>query len=539
MDDLQPSTIKGIDGVEWSKVHGALMGAALADALSEPTPGCIQEFTQSGQRVVQGFQSTGSITPTIQLLLFAVAACLEGSMEAASNGSRPSSASLVSTGYKRWLHVRGLPWMHIDLHHDQRYNCWLMEEAVLYRDRAFFGYGIGGGTSFEGMFGPTPDLAGALSSSVGPQIVAPAALAFVDLGDMRDSALFDEASEISELTEDDDAQAAGLLALLMRRLLTGGDLDSSLIELSNEVDDEAATIIDWALAPSDGFASNEESWLYSESSDLLLALRAAREDGTFESTLTKVINASGPGSTAGVLYGMIAGAVKGYEELDPDWVENLECAHVINELAADVSRWNDLLGELNDPIRFDWHADDFWTKYILKSYVPGASQLWEIDLSVVGQPSLVPWNQPGLPRRGLEYPWGDSTLSVDAIGIVDLPMGDGLVVDEGVRIFRDERERLYLYVSPFGPHPGLDHVKETLVAGKVGASLVGTSQCGDARSFLAWAMESSDAGRAFGGLSTLARMGTVLQVNGGFEDSMQDDLGFLGLRADGRRGWWG
>jgi hypothetical protein len=51
-----------------------------------------------------------------------------------------------------------------------------------------------------------------------------------------------------------------------------------------------------------------------------------------------------------------------------------------------------------------------------------------------------------------------------------------------------------------------------------------------------WALESDDAQRAFGGLSTLARMGTVLEVDGGFEDSMQDDLGFLGLRADGRRG---
>ncbi|MEI8370885.1 MAG: ADP-ribosylglycohydrolase family protein [Planctomycetia bacterium] len=518
-----------------SRVRGALMGAALGDALSEATPGCIRQLVQGDDRGVAGFTEPGGITERVGLLLFSVAACMEGSIRAAAKGIAAPPEDYVLDGYRRWLHVRGLPWSVLDIGEHQRYHCWLMEEAVLYSERSSFGYGIGGELSHEQFYGPDPDPDEVLHTSVGLQAAAPMALALVDPLGCPSTELFARAGELSGFDEEEDAAAIGLVAVVLRHLLAGRDLAEVLSELADELGCAAAAIVERALGPVDvdGDPADRNPW--STVDAVVLALRAALADGAFDATLVEVVNAAGIDSDAPTLFGMVAGAIQGIDAIDPGWVDGLRCAHVVTELADDVADWSALAGGEGGPGAIAWPRTALWTKYEGTQFLPGASQLWEVDLGTPGRPRLVAWNPVGGPRRGLGDDLPDEPFAGESVGVVDLPMGEGLARDEGVRLLRGPEDHLFLYVSPFGPHPGLDYVLETLVTGRLGASLVGMSGCDDARSLLAWCMGSSDAQRAFGGMSAFGQMGTFRDVAGGFDDAMQDDLGALGLRADGGR----
>jgi hypothetical protein len=520
---------------ERGRLFGALVGAALGDALSATTPGCIPQFVHGDEESVEGFREAGAITSRVQLLLFAVAACMEGSIRSAARGLAAAPEELVLTGYKRWLHTQGMQWSKIDLDDYQRYHCWLIEEAVLYSERSGFRYGLGGEETIEMFFGPYPDLDEVLACSVGSQVIAPVALALVDRRDYVGDELFDATCQIADLFEEEEAQVAGLLAVILRELLAGRDLADVLTELNNEMHNEAVVIVDRVLGLYQEEKHERSDWAtHTTKGALSLALSAALLFEDFESGLLEVISASGLGSDAAVFFGMLAGAMNGIESIDPQWVENLAAGHVITELASDVAEWAGMQRrELNESST-DWSENALWIKFEGTQFIPGASQLWEIDLTTPGSPELIAWNERGGFRRGLDDESGDRPLSADSVGVVQIPLDDGFVEDEGVRLFRSGDDNLYLYVSPFGAHPGLDYVTETMVTGR-SRSIVGFSKCTDARSMLTFCIEEEFL-RVFGGMSAFGKMGTFIGVEGGFDDAMQDDLGYLGLRADGKRG---
>ena len=79
-----------------------------------------------------------------------------------------------------------------------------------------------------------------------------------------------------------------------------------------------------------------EGWIAEETLAIALYCSLKYQDN-FSRAITVSVNHKGDSDSTGAVTGNIIGALLGYDEIEPDWIEDLELVDVIERMADELS----------------------------------------------------------------------------------------------------------------------------------------------------------------------------------------------------------
>ncbi|WP_433159139.1 ADP-ribosylglycohydrolase family protein [Kribbella sp. CA-247076] len=337
-----------------SRVRGCLLGGAIGDALGAPV-----EFDSAGSIVAahpEGLRTfvsgsagwpPGTITDDTQMTLFTV----EGLIRAGVRTDRGIgfTVAVVHHAYDRWLDTQLLP-----APSGER-SGWLQGQQWLYARRAPGNTCLSALTEARAAWTDFPQYGAQAKNDSkgcgGVMRVAPFGLLPTRWSE-RDW-VFDSAAQAAGYTHGHPTGklAAGALAVIVREICDGADLDTALdgagAVLAQRPDHEetstalAAARHLAATAPEHGPDTVEKlggGWVAEEA--LAIAVYAAlvhREPEAFLDALSLAVTHSGDSDSTGAICGNILGALHGETALPPELVFTVEGRAVILELADDFA----------------------------------------------------------------------------------------------------------------------------------------------------------------------------------------------------------
>ncbi|MBB5954749.1 ADP-ribosylglycohydrolase [Saccharothrix tamanrassetensis] len=319
-----------------SSLRGSLLAGAVGDALG----GSIEfdridrirgRFGPSGLTdYAPAYGRLGAITDDTQMTLFT----LEGLVLARRRGSDPVHE--VRVAYGRWLRTQGGPGVASD--------GWLLDVPELHQARA------PGNTCLTALrSGVLGTVEHPINDSKGCGAVMRAAPVALWSDDVRE--VFALAAATGALTHGHPSGylSAGVLAVLVQRLLAGADLVAAIDVAREELQQwdghqEQLVLLDLAVEMGTrGVRPSAEvietalggGWVGEEA--LAIAVLTALAARDLADGLLLAVNHSGDSDSTGALCGNLLGARDGVDAIPEHWLSDLELADVIDRLIGEAS----------------------------------------------------------------------------------------------------------------------------------------------------------------------------------------------------------
>ncbi|WP_199441653.1 ADP-ribosylglycohydrolase family protein [Umezawaea beigongshangensis] len=316
------------------RVSGFLLAGAVGDALGAPIEFDRIDAIRAAHGpagltdLVPAFGRAGAITDDTQMTLFT----LEGLVLARRHGVDPLLA--VRAAYGRWLQTQGGPEVTPD--------GWLIHERELHSLRA------PGNTCLTALRRPTfGTVTNRLNTSKGCGGVMRAAPAALWSTDVRE--VFALGAGVAALTHGHPSGylSAGVLAVLVRRLLDGDDLPNATAVARAELvrwegHQEQLVLLDRAVEMTrDGRPTPEViadrlggGWVGEEA--LAISLHAALVADDVADGLVLAVNHSGDSDSTGAICGNLLGARDGAGTVPQHWLDRLELRDAVERLAREA-----------------------------------------------------------------------------------------------------------------------------------------------------------------------------------------------------------
>ncbi|SDQ75040.1 type VII secretion system-associated protein [Actinopolyspora saharensis] len=333
---------------------GSLLTAAAGDALGAPVEFYPVEQIRSryGTNGVtdydRGGEHAGEFTDDVQLTLFALEGMIRGHV-AVRSGAATTPLGSVQLGLQRWLHTQGYSWQRAagpfaETHPEP--DGWLVEIPELFSVRSPASSSISALREF--VSAGAPGRIGAplqRSDSHGGVLRAiPAALWSTDPREV-----FELAASCAALTHGspDGYLPAGVLAVVLRRLLDGERLSAALDEARSVLAEHAPdSTTEQALASAVSLAEHGKptperlkdvlgaGWSAPEA--LSIAVCAVLSTESLAGAVLLAVNHSGDSDSAGAICGALAGAVYGSSALPGVWLRDLHARETVTNLGKDA-----------------------------------------------------------------------------------------------------------------------------------------------------------------------------------------------------------
>lgn len=333
------------------KYKGCLLGGAVGDALGAPLeflslPEIRRKYGPFGlDHYVEGAGSAGLFTDDTQMTLFTAEGLLRACHRGMLKGIGGAEDAIMYQSYLRWLHTQGrqpasLPegWGVYDVLHG-----WLIKQPGLFVQRG------PGNTCLQAlMSGKAGEIGAPLNNSKGcGGIMRAAPLGLFYHADSRQA--FERACAAAALTHGHPSGylSAGCLASIIACLLQGQDLSAAL-ETTKEIlrtweqhteclqaMEKAQALYSRAPATPENILQLGEGWVGEETLSIALfcALHFQRD---FRGGILAAANITGDSDSTAAVTGNILGALLGKEAIPPEWVEHLELAGLVEEMAGDL-----------------------------------------------------------------------------------------------------------------------------------------------------------------------------------------------------------
>ncbi|AAZ54962.1 putative ADP-ribosylglycohydrolase [Thermobifida fusca YX] len=329
-----------------SRVRGCLLGGALGDALGAPV-----EFSTLAQiRAAHGPAGVRShvdpralVTDDTQMTLWTVDGLIRARVRQAVHGGEFDPTRAVHDAYLRWYHTQFVSAP------TGEHPGWLAARSWLYHQRA------PGRTCLQAL----QDAVGGRQERGAPAsngskgcggVMRSAPFGLLPDHVATDTAVFAWADRAAALTHGHPTgqRASGALALLIRRLLAGDDLDTALDAVLTELrgytghEETTRALLAARTVAAGGAPSAEhveslgEGWIAEEA--LAIAVYAAlvhRTPAEVTDALALAVSHSGDSDSTGAICGNILGALHGEAALPPDLADPVEGRADLLQLADD------------------------------------------------------------------------------------------------------------------------------------------------------------------------------------------------------------
>lgn len=330
---------------------GCLLGGALGDALGWKVEftglsGIREKFGLEGiQEPAANADSLYEITDDTQMTLFTAEGCLSAWAMARHCGPPPDFQKNLHQAYLRWLHTQKQDGVD--------HGGWLLGILELHNRRA------PGGTCLSSLANPK---AGTIQGPIndrkgsgGIMRVAPAGLLAARIIDGTDEAIGRFAFELGSLAASithghpTGHLSAGYLAGLISALCRGMELEPAMecmlpVLKARQGSQETAAAVEnaTALAMNQTAAVSPETietlgsgWTGEEALAIALYCSLVAQDD-FTKAVRLAVNHSGDSDSTGSITGNILGALHGEQALPTTWLQRLELADVIRQMADDL-----------------------------------------------------------------------------------------------------------------------------------------------------------------------------------------------------------
>lgn len=327
--------------------EGCLLGGAVGDALGAPVEfinyqQILSRYGPSGiTEPLPGGSGLVEFTDDTQMTLFTA----EGLLRSRVRGVTSNIGEVVKVvhhAYLRWLHTQGEDNPHYAMeygfHTDDGY---LIQKFELFKQRS------PGSTCIAGLLSPTPgSMQAPLNNSKGCGAVMRAApVGMIDMG----FDTFDLSCQIAALTHghQDGYLAAGAFSQIIKNLLSGAGMDDAVLQTIDAMKDrqqqgkclaamEKAMGLAYSSLPDvTCYQQLGQGWVADEA--LAIAVFCAvKHQNDFRQGVILAVNHNGDSDSTGSMTGNILGAYLGRSAIPTSWIQPLEMAGIIAELAGDL-----------------------------------------------------------------------------------------------------------------------------------------------------------------------------------------------------------
>jgi ADP-ribosylglycohydrolase len=320
-----------------SRRRGCLLGGGIGDALGAPIEFATladirRSFGPAGLTdLVPAFDRLGAITDDTQMTMFTAEGLIRAQVRWLDRGiCHPPG--VVWGAYQRWLLTQG------ETADPDQTDGWLIRQQLLFARRA------PGNTCLsalrDGRMGSPTSIINDSKGCGGVMRVAPVGLLAEDP--------FGLGNELAALTHTHPSGylAGGAFALIIARLYAGvaldGALDEAMDTLAREAsDDEVLRALQRARDAAENEPATPETieelgagWVAEEA--LAIAVFCSLKAEDFAHGVLLAVNHSGDSDSTGAIAGNILGTMLGEAALPARWVEKLEGADLLRELADDL-----------------------------------------------------------------------------------------------------------------------------------------------------------------------------------------------------------
>ncbi len=336
-----------------SRLRGSLFAGAIGDALGAKTEfdsiDRIREIAGPAgiTDLIPAYGGVGRITDDTQMTLFTLEGLIRANVRKRKGlGGTPVEQSL-QMAYQRWLHTQGIAWEQARGPGDPSAEAdgWLLTNRELFSRRA------PGLTCFSELeaYGRTGVRAGIdkpVNNSKGCGGVMRAAP--VALWSDENAEVFRLGAESAALTHGHPSGylSSGAFAVVVHELLQGKPLLDAVSTARGELEkyeghEEQSVALDQALALArEGAPTPEKLETLGQGNigetALSMSVYVALTTTDANSALLAAVNHSGDSDSTGSVCGNLVGAMYGEEALRKDWLEKLELAGAIGQLADDA-----------------------------------------------------------------------------------------------------------------------------------------------------------------------------------------------------------
>lgn len=332
---------------------GCLLGGAVGDALGAPieflsTTQIRKHFGPRGvTKYVERADGKGCFTDDTQMTLFTAEALLRAQNRALQKGIGGALLAIAYQSYLRWLYTQN-----IELDASKRAQGWGVYDVKhgwLIRQQGLFARRAPGNTCLGALRGGKP---GTVETPLndrkgcgGIMRAAPVGLFFAD-----DAArAFQIGCETAALTHGHPSGylsagcLASVLAYLVQDMTLRQAIDATIkILRGRPAHQECLAAIERALALHETTAPTPEAietlggaWVGEETLSIALYCALCCEND-FRGGVLAAINHSGDSDSTGAVTGNVLGLVNGRSTIPQEWLDNLEMAEVVNQIATDL-----------------------------------------------------------------------------------------------------------------------------------------------------------------------------------------------------------
>lgn len=343
------------------RVKGCLLAGAVGDALGAPIEFDAWDRIRAdhGDQGVTAMLPPGRFTDDTQMTLFTAEGLVRASVRGREKGiCHPPS--VVHHAYLRWLHTQGVSWDSAGgpfARTPGTPDGWLVHDLRLHRRAgpgatclSALGSGVAGTTEEP------------VNDSKGCGAVMRAAP--VGLAMWRDDAehIYSLGCDIGALTHGhpDGWHSAGALALMIALILQGATLDDAVDITIPWTSESVGSILLKAVevassGPPDAVTIEQQfggGWVGEEA--LGIAVCCARAAPDVSAGLLAAVNHSGDSDSTGSICGQLLGALRGPDEIPPEWLDSLDSRDLVATVAADLAF------ETASPPADGWGASPEW-----------------------------------------------------------------------------------------------------------------------------------------------------------------------------------
>ena len=345
------------------RFRGCLLAGAAGDALGEPVEFLSLSAIRAryGDRMVLTDLRRAAFTDDTQMTLFTAEGLIRASVRVRAKGIT-SAIDVTHRAYLRWLVTQGDSWTRASRALEGvELDGWLVTNRVLHRQAA------PGNTCLSALrSGRVGTMASPLNDSKGCGGVmraAPAGLFFSD-----PAVAFRIGSEVAAITHSHPSGylSAGALAAMVSTLVAGRDMPAavgvalSLLEGERGWDETVAALQRAVDLAARGMPAAEDlerlggGWVGEEA--LAIAVACALPASDLAEALSAAVIHTGDSDSTGAICGNLLGAQWGVEAVAPAWLEALEGADLVDEVARDL--WT----ERYEPPAIDGDSP-WWQRY--------------------------------------------------------------------------------------------------------------------------------------------------------------------------------
>ncbi len=317
------------------RARGCLLGGALGDALGAPVEFLSwseiqRRFGSHGiQELTESYGVHAAITDDTQMTLFSAEGMIRAYVRAVGRGvCHPPG--VVAYAYLRWLATQGYNVNHFAF--DGR--SFLFEERRLHHRRAPGNTCLAALQTYDQTREPVHN------DSKGCGTVMRAA----PFGFFRNSAKM--AGDCSDLTHSHPEARASSMAFaeIISKLAAGQPLQNAIrsglrvisrASRTSEVLKLAQSLAATETEPQEAFRQLGEGWV-AEEALAIGVFCALRAESDFLNGIRMAVNHGGDSDSTGSICGNLIGAAYGIEIIPPSWIEQLELAELIDEVARDM-----------------------------------------------------------------------------------------------------------------------------------------------------------------------------------------------------------